>query len=251
MTTVVLTRPKPESQRLAGVLRGEGFDSLCLPLMTIVPLTSAERPDLPGPSDIWIFVSANAVRCGLPVLASLLEADNGARVVAVGAKTQETLSQFGVDSRVPDRQDSEGLLMMSEFNSDSLDHVVIVKGEGGRDLLANELCKRGVSVTEFPCYRRCWPEVDLSILKGSTDQWIFQASSGESVSRLTALLVEKAPLAEKERHDLFHCPVVVPSARVAEIASDLGWRTVLRAEDASDHAVISALHQWVGSGGEK
>jgi len=251
MTTVVLTRPTPDSQRLAEVLRGEGFDSLCLPLMTIVPLTSAERPDLPGPSDVWIFVSANAVRCGLPVLAPLLEAGNGPTVIAVGAKTRDVLSQCGVESRVPDRQDSEGLLMMSEFNSDSVDHVVIVKGEGGRDLLANELSARGVSVTEFPCYRRCWPEVDLSILKGSTDQWVFQTSSGEIVTRLTALLAEKAPLAEKERHDLFHCPVVVPSERVAEIASNLGWRTVLCAEDASDQAVISALHQWVGSRGEK
>lgn len=245
MTTVVLTRPTPDSQRLAEVLRSEGFDSLCLPLMNIVPLTSAERPDLPGPSDIWIFVSANAVRCGLPVLAPLLEAGNTPRVIAVGAKTREILSQYGVESRVPDRQDSEGLLMMSEFNDDSLEHVVIVKGEGGRDLLAKELPARGVSVTEFPCYRRCWPEVDLSILKGSTDQWIFQASSGETVSRLTALL------AEKERHELFHCPVVVPSERVAEIASGLGWRTVLCADDASDQAVVSALHQRFGSGGEK
>ena len=70
--TVVLTRPASDSQRLAGLLACEGFDTHCLPLMTIVPLTPAERPELPEASEIWIFISANAVKFGLPVLAPLL-----------------------------------------------------------------------------------------------------------------------------------------------------------------------------------
>ncbi len=242
MTTVVLTRAASDSQRLAGLLAGEGFKALCLPLMTLVPLTIEERPELPEPSEIWIFISANAVRFGLPVLAPLLNNHKAPTVLAVGAKTREILSHYNISSSAPDRQDSEGLLAMPELNGDSVGRVTIVKGEGGRDTLADELRCRGISVTEFPCYRRCWPEVDLSVLKGEADEWIFQASSGEILSRLTTLL------ANEDGQALFRFPVVVPSDRVAQIATRLGWRTVLRADDASDQSVIRVLHHWTECG---
>ncbi|MGA0335137.1 MAG: uroporphyrinogen-III synthase, partial [Luminiphilus sp.] len=92
MTTVVLTRAASDSQRLAALLGEQGFKTLCLPLMTLAPLTPQERPDLPEPSDIWIFISANAVTFGLPLLAPLLHRETGTTVVAVGAKTREVLS---------------------------------------------------------------------------------------------------------------------------------------------------------------
>ena len=245
MTTVVLTRPAADSERLAGLLTGEGFKALCLPLMTIAPLTSDELSAVPEPGDIWVFISANAVKYGLPVLAPLLLEGRAPRVIAVGTKTREILKQHDIDSRLPDRQDSEGLLAMPEFNTDEVGRVLVVKGEGGRDTLVNGLRERGVSVSEFPCYRRCWPEVDLSTLRNKTDDWIFQASSGETLSRLTHLL------ASEETQNLLQSPVVVPSERVAQMASRLGWRRVLRADDASDQAVIRVLHQWTDSGARR
>lgn len=241
MTTVVLTRPAADSERLAGLLAGEGFKALCLPLMTIAPLTSPELSAVPESGEIWVFISANAVKFGLPVLAPLLLEGQAPRVIAVGTKTREILKQHDIDSRVPDRQDSEGLLAMPEFNTDEVGRVLVVKGEGGRDTLVNGLRERGVSVSEFPCYRRCWPEVDLSALRDKTDDWIFQASSGETLSRLTHLL------ASEETQNLLQSPVVVPSERVSQMASRLGWRRVLRADDASDQAVIRVLQQWTES----
>jgi uroporphyrinogen-III synthase len=242
MTTVVLTRAASDSQRLAALLGEQGFKTLCLPLMTLAPLTPQERPDLPEPSDIWIFISANAVTFGLPLIALLLHRETGSTVVAVGAKTREVLSQHDVAAISPERQDSEGLLAMPELSGDCVERVTIVKGEGGRDTLAAELRRRGISVNEFPCYRRCWPEVDLSVLRDKADQWVFQASSGETVSRLTTLL------AKEDSQVLSQFPVVVPSDRVAQIATRLGWRTVLRADDASDQSVIRALHHWTECG---
>lgn len=242
MTTIVLTRAASDSQRLAALLAAEGFKALCLPLMTLAPLTTQERPKLPESSEIWIFISANAVKFGLPLLAPLLHRQIGTMVIAVGAKTREVLSQHDVVAISPERQDSEGLLAMPELSGDCIGRVTIVKGEGGRDTLGAEFRRRGISVNEFPCYRRCWPEVDLSVLRGKADQWVFQASSGETVSRLTTLL------ANEDKQILTQFPVVVPSDRVAQIATRLGWRTVLRADDASDQSVIRALHHWTKCG---
>ena len=242
MTTIVLTRPVADSQRLAGLLASEGFKTVCLPLMTIAPLACTEDAQVPELANIWIFVSANAVRFGLPALATLLTGREAPTVIAVGSKTQETLRQYDIESRAPDRQDSEGVLAMPELEAERVGSVLIVKGEGGRDTLVNELSLRGFSVKEFPCYRRCWPDVDLSVLSDKTGEWVFQASSGETLSRLTTVLVED------DKQDLLGFPVVVPSERVANMASQLGWRRVLRADDASDQSVVRVLHHWAARG---
>ena len=69
---------------------------------------------------------------------------------------------------------------------------------------------------------------------------IFQASSGEMVSRLSELL------AGGGQADLFQSSIIVPSDRVARLATEIGWGQVIRAEDASDDAFIRALKQHTG-----
>ena len=66
---------------------------------------------------------------------------------------------------------------------------------------------------------------------------IFQASSGEMLSRLAELL------AGEGQADLFQSPIIVPSDRVASLATEMGWGQVVRAEDASDDAFMRALKQ--------
>ena len=113
---------------------------------------------------------------------------------------------------------------------------MIVKGEGGRDLLVKALTARGADVTEWSCYRRVWPDVSMSPLDAfEPDALVFQASSGEVVSRLSELL------AGANKADLFQSNLIVPSERVATLAWDLGWRRVLRAHDASDRGFLEAL----------
>ena len=67
------------------------------------------------------------------------------------------------------------------------------------------------------------------------DALVFQASSGEALSRLSELL------AGVSKKDLFQSTVVVPSERVATLARESGWRCVLRADDASDQGFLKAL----------
>jgi len=52
-----------------------------------------------------------------------------------------------------------------------------------------------------------------------------------------------ALITEASRWDLLQHPVIVPSMRVAALATELGWHTVLRSDNASDEAVIAILHQ--------
>ena len=239
MTTVVLTRPQADSERLSETLQNEGFQTRVMPIITIEAIPTAEQAPAPSLSDdaLCIFISANAVRFGLPQLGSALARDSDLTVIAVGNKTRDTLAAEGIQAEVPVRADSEGLLAMPALSAPDSRDVVIVKGEGGRELLASELTGRGARVTEWACYRRCWPEVDVSGLIEISAGLIFQASSGELVSRLSELL------AGGGQADLFQSSIIVPSDRVARLATEIGWGQVIRAEDASDDAFIRALKQ--------
>ena len=239
MTTIVLTRPQADSERLSQALQDEGFQTWVMPIMTIEAIPAAELAPVPALSDdtLCIFISANAVRFGLPQLGPQLTRCEHVTVIAVGTKTRDTLGTEGIQAVMPARADSEGLLAMPELSVPGAHNVVIVKGEGGRELLASELTRRGALVTEWECYRRCWPDIDMTGLADITKGMIFQASSGEMVSRLAELL------AGEGRADLFKSPIIVPSDRVAKLATDMGWEQVIRAEDASDNAFMRALKQ--------
>ena len=239
MTTVVLTRPQADSERLSEALQNEGFQTRVMPIITIEAIPTAEQVPAPSVNDdaLCIFISANAVRFGLPQMGSALARDSDLTVIAVGNKTRDTLAAEGIQAQVPVRADSEGLLAMPALSAPDSRDVVIVKGEGGRELLASELTGRGARVTEWACYRRCWPEVDVSGLIEISAGLIFQASSGEMVSRLSELL------AGGGQADLFQSSIIVPSDRVARLATEIGWGQVIRAEDASDDAFIRALKQ--------
>ena len=239
MTKVVITRPQADSERLSEALQNEGFQTRVMPIITIEAIPTAEQAPAPSVSDdaLCIFISANAVRFGLPQLGSALARNSDLTVIAVGNKTRDTLAAEGIQAQVPVRADSEGLLAMPALSAPDSRDVVIVKGEGGRELLASELTGRGARVTEWACYRRCWPEVDVSGLIEISAGLIFQASSGEMVSRLSELL------AGGGQADLFQSSIIVPSDRVARLATEIGWGQVIRAEDASDDAFIRALKQ--------
>ena len=239
MTTVVLTRPEAHSQRLALALSRQGFESLVLPLMTVQPIPVSERSPVPDLTAgvVCIFISANAVQYGLPHIASALVQRETAVLIAVGQQTQSALQAAGFAAITPEQADTEGLLALPALSSGALEQALIVKGEGGRALLASELRRRGVAVTEWSCYRRCWPPVDLSPLSDAGRKWIFQASSGEILSRLVALI------SEASRLDLLQHPVIVPSKRIAALATELGWQSALCSDNASDDAVIATLHQ--------
>ncbi|MDA0650125.1 MAG: uroporphyrinogen-III synthase [Proteobacteria bacterium] len=239
MTTVVLTRPQSDSERLAVALKADGIHTVILPVMAISALSDGElaAPPTLDQHAVCVFISANAVRFGLWALLPRLTEAPSIMTIAVGAKTRQCLAEQGIDAVMPDRPDSEGVLAMAELDASQAREVVIVKGEGGRELLANQLRQRGAQVTEWSCYRRCWPDVDLTPLADSNTPRVFQASSGEVLTRLSELL------AGEHSGDLFQSTVIVPSERVAAMASNLGWQRVICAQDASDHGFADALRQ--------
>lgn len=57
---------------------------------------------------------------------------------------------------------SEALLDLSELQHVSQKNIVIIRGENGRNTLANTLEKRGAKVNYQDVYRRDIPEIDCT-----------------------------------------------------------------------------------------
>ena len=87
---------------------------------------------------LLIFVSANAVRYAFPLLPEQLPLDID--IAAVGSATARALSAVGLDpTLVPERMDSEGLLALPTLHDVTGRSVVILRGNGGRELLFETL----------------------------------------------------------------------------------------------------------------
>ena len=235
--TIVLTRPEGSQGALADRLTSEGWPVLVQPVIAIAPLdTLPEIPEL-GSDDVCLYVSSNAVSYGLPILAAS-NAVSGIRHLAVGERTAQALAEHGIEAITPERADSEGLLSLPALQTVQGRKVLIVKGEGGRGLLADVLSQRGADVHDLPCYRRQPADVDCEQLcerLASPSALVFQAASGETLEYLSDLI------ARCGQPTLWQQPVVVPSARVAELAAERGWHRVVQAENAGDAAFIDAL----------
>lgn len=236
---VVLTRPEGDNTRLQAALAAQHYDVHIQPVLKIAPFSESELrdpPELRG-DDVCIFISANAARMGLPTLMGGLVEQ---RIVslAVGPRTAAVIEAEGLPVVTPKQMDSEGLLALPELEQVKGRRVILVKGEGGREALAQELEAREAQVEEYVCYRRESAAIDIDGLCATFADYpviIFQANSGQTLTALSQAL------AQCQGATLLQQRLIVPSQRVAEEAQALGWQRIVVAESASDEAFLAAL----------
>ncbi len=229
--TVFLTRPEGENEALGAMLRG--FDVRIHPLLKLSGLS--ESPDLKtlvldlDHFDLLIFVSKSAVRFGMPLLDRYWVAwPIGLAWLAVGAGTAAALREYGVQVAYPEKAGSEGLLNLPELAAVAGKKALIVRGRGGRELLAETLKARGASVSYLEAYERVTLLPTLvDVPKGA----MVVATSGEILAAAAKTLGEK----------LAEVSVIVPSERIAEQAVALGAGYVENAAGASDQALYDAI----------
>jgi uroporphyrinogen-III synthase len=248
--TVVVTRPRAQAAGFAARMTAAGATPLLLPALEIEPveLDAEARARLaPDAHDWTVFTSANAVEHGL----GQLPAPQCVRVAAIGRGTARALATRGVtvDAMPHAGADSEGLLAHPALAGLDGRRVLIVKGEGGRTLLREELSRRGARVATAEVYRRVAAHPDPALL----DELATACDAGCVVVAVTsreslAALLEAAPAVRVPR--LRAATLVVPGARVAAAARDLGWQgPVGEAASAEDAAMAEAVLRAAAGGG--
>jgi len=241
---VLLTRPAEESRALAASLADAGIFSSSLPLLDIEPLPvtpeqQAVFHDL-GRYCAVIVVSKPAARLAV---AQLDRTWPQLPWFSVGAATAQVLAAQGLNVKYPPTgDDSEALLQLPALREaiarpDA--RVLILRGEGGRELLAERLREQGASVDYLELYRRFLPaykagaliqRIQLERLNGLV------VSSGQGFEHLRQLAGEDWPR-------LAQLPLFVPSPRVAELARASGAQNVVDCRGASATALLATLQE--------
>ena len=244
---LLLTRPADESAALAAVLADAGIFSSSLPLLDIVPipLSDAGRTILQTLDQYCavIVVSKPAARLCVEGLRQYWPSPPDQPWFSVGAATGQILADAGLNVFYPDSgDDSEALLELPQLQQ-AVDRpgarVLIVRGEGGRGLLAERLREQGASVDYLELYRRglpYYPEGELPARVEAERLNALVVSSGQSFEHLQRLAGDAWP-------DLVRLPLFVPSPRVAEMALAAGARTVVDCRGANAAALLAALRE--------
>ena len=239
---VLLTRPAEESATLAATLSEAGIFSSSLPLLDIEPLPiTPERQAVlrdVGRYCAVIVVSKPAARLALQ---QLDQAWPHLRWFSVGAATAQVLADRGLDVHYPQTgDDSEALLQLPALREaiarpDA--RVLILRGEGGRELLAERLREQGASVDYLELYRRFLPAYDSGVL---TQRIQLERLNGLVVSSGQGFLHLHA-LAGPDWPEVAQLPLFVPSPRVYEMARAAGAEKVVDCRGASAAALLVAL----------
>ncbi len=213
---VLVTRPQRQADGLVKAIESRGGVAIRFPVIEARPLPQAEviavAETLHIP-DIVILVSANAVRFGLRYAGD-------AAIAAVGPATARSVEKSGgrVDIRSEHGFDSEQLLATPELQDVAGKVVRIIRGNGGRELLASVLRERGATVEYLEVYRRVLPDYDESELAEINARW----RAGE-IDVVTIMSVETLRnLAELLPPDGLEClgktRLVTPASRVIKAA---------------------------------
>ncbi|CAL1241544.1 uroporphyrinogen-III synthase [Candidatus Methylocalor cossyra] len=239
--SVLVTRPAEQADGLCALIEAAGGRARRLPLLAIAPTGNAAAQAALSQPEQWdwvIFLSANAVRWA-PAIDRWPRRPRP-RLAAIGAATAAALRAAGLPvDLIPEPQfNTESLLANPALRQVAGARILIVRGVGGRELLAEVLGQRGAEIAYAEVYRRIRPTVDAAALielwrGGGVDAVV--ATSGETLQHLMELLGPVgAEFADRT-------PLVVIGTRLAELARRHGWRRVLVAEPASDRGIADAL----------
>lgn len=245
---ILLTRPEGQVEPLAARLREQGAQVSHFPAIqiTLTPLDSTAQA-LVEQATFVIFVSTNAVRGLMAGPDQLMQAVRHASMIAaIGPATEAALEQAGLEPGIvaPPPHNSEALLS-TPFLQDLKHHrAVIVRGQSGREKLAEELRDRGAEVHYLEVYRRDPPDRTLSLKEtsgGLPD--VICVTSVEIATNLRECIVPE------EKDDLLSCALIAGNTRIATACRNLGYTAFPGiANNPGDDAMFKALEKYFPSG---
>ena len=268
--TIVITRPSGQARQLievltqaiekSGVAKRTFPEILSLPLLTIVPKDNLALADHIASAlkdaDLAIFVSPNAIESVLRLLERDWQ-DFSKKIIPIGVmggSSKLALQNHGIgleETPTPiaiptsnEHWDSEGLWQeLQGLKWDwSNKKIVIFKGEGGRDWLADTLKKAGATIETISTYTRIPLDVDnpawqaIGEMDFSKSLWLL--TSSEAVRYLGDIAKDQFA------QTLESASALCPHHNIADAAELIGFGEVFTTEPG-DEALIKATLAWL------
>lgn len=241
---VLVTRPEPEGLRLSKQVDALAGKAIFFPTLVIRPCHDRQFESqilVLDQQDWLIFISPQSVYTSRGAIQAHFSSSQlqAFHVATVGAGTAKVLETTGFSNVIYPTDDwsSRGLMQLDVFRSIQGKKIALFRGRGGNDWLSSTLIERGAILTEIECYVRDLPQINVSIYLDSLRRKeidIIVSTSGDGLVNLTTLLQSELAL-------LLEVPIVVISARMVSMATELGFKKIQLANNASHDAIIESL----------
>ena len=255
---VIVTRPATQAASWVAQLQGRGVAAVALPLIGIAaPVDPAAVRDawaaLAGKRLVF-FVSPNAVECFFAARPEHALWPTHVAAASPGPGTSEVLRRCGVPASLiveppadAPQFDSESLWGVLQAKTWTDTAVLVVRGDGGRDWLADQLRRSGAQVGFVAAYRRVAAAIDgpqrevLRAALAAPEQHLWFFSSSEAIDHLCdACEVREGTLPPWAR-----AQALATHPRIAERAQRAGFGRVLASRPTLDAvlACIQSMHR--------
>ena len=239
--TILITRASAQSDRLRISLEATGARVIECPAIQIVPLEDWSEVDRAVANlhsyDWVVFTSANAVEHFMQRFKNAGATCN-ARIAVVGPSTARSLEKWGLTaSLVPSSFRAEGLLDGLPSELPGL-RILLPRAETAREILPDELRRRGATVDVVPVYRTTKASASLLELAATLSQERVDAVVFTSPS---ALRYFSEVLAENLGSTLKSIPIAVIGPVVREAAESLGLKVSIQPEQATMEDLTRAV----------
>ncbi len=243
---IAVTRPVDQSRRLCQAIEQQDGTAILFPLIAIAPLDDYrefEQTIAKLESATWaIFISTNAVDNAMPLIIKKFgNVPENLKFAAIGHQTAKQLGLYGVHNVLTPhtRFDSETMLALAEMHDVADQTVMIFRGVGGREILADTLKARGAKIIFAESYRRLNPQtncVELDQLWQKQQLQAIVVTSSEAMHHLLQMT--------HNGNDQWirNIQICVNHARIAEEADALGLQVHI-AEASGDEAMLACLYQ--------
>jgi uroporphyrinogen-III synthase len=245
---VLVTRPASQAAEWAQALRGHGLEVTVLPLIGIAPPSDPAAVTVAWQSlaarQLVVFVSPNAAEQFFALKPAGAVWPGSVEAASPGPGTSRVLERLGV----PAARIIEPAADAAQFDSESLwaqlrgrdwhgVAVLIVRGDGGREWLADTLRDHGALVDYLSAYRRAAPTLGpgeqaclaAALATPGAHLWLF--SSSEAIDHLQQLAPHASWKAAR---------ALATHPRIAERARDTGFGQVHECRPAMD-AVVACI----------
>jgi len=245
--TVAVTRPAKQAGPLCQLIETKGGKAITFPSLEIIDVQQSKLKQLNSILkrlhlfDMAIFISVNAVESAAHLIGDTLPAK--LKLAAVGNSSRKAVEQQWQQPVLCPNSgaNSEALLAMTELQQIEGRHILIFRGQGGRELLAQTLSQRGATVEYAEVYRRGRPAGNLEpLLKQSPGVDLITATSNESLQNLYDMASS-----DEQRNWLLSRQLIVISDRTAQLAQQLGFRQpAIVSEQSNDQGLANVMQTW-------
>ena len=231
--TILITRPKNQSQALIDGIETLGYSCLELPCLTIKAHALSLGINELALYTALVFTSANAVTRGIPYQ-SITQP-----VLAIGPGTSDALGGKGVPNVITATPyNSDGLLALPILKNIANKKIAIFTGENPKALLAETLQQRGATVNTHYCYKRLVPQYTEADIMPIT-QTVLAAIIVTSEETLNAL----ATIFEKHRPWLLDQNIITGTLALKKAAKTIGFQSVTVAKSPYTADLIELLRK--------